>query len=136
MLPRVRQVAPVDADAFERALDDHRARFASNPHGYDATAALRDLHLARARALADDADAIAHFEAAAEHAIGLGRFASGSGEGLEASGRRLAILREEARLLERLGRRDDAIATWQRVAADPNGMGRDAEPELARLRAG
>jgi hypothetical protein len=127
----------MDDETFKTALADHRARH-PNPWEIEAQAELQQLHLARAEVLeaADAAEALAHLRAAEDIQWTMGSESTSAGEGLASMSRLYEIRARRARLCERLGERDEALSLWEGIAADPNGLGKFAAPEVARLKTG
>jgi hypothetical protein len=124
-------------EAFKAALEEHRKNH-ENPWSLDAQAALQALHLERAEGLEATADpvAIAHLRAAEDCQWLLGTESTSAGEGIASMGKLYEIRARRARLHERLGEGPVALDLWESIAADPNGLGKFAAPEVARLKDG
>jgi hypothetical protein len=127
----------MDEETFRAALADHRARH-PNPWELEAQAELQQLHLTRAAALeaAGSAEGLAHLRAAEDIQWTIGTESTSAGEGLASMSKLYEIRARRARLCERLGERDEALSLWEGIAADPNGLGKFASAEVARLKAG
>jgi hypothetical protein len=131
----------MDEETFRAALDAHRARH-PNPWEPAAQAELQQLHLTRAdllEALPDAAvaaEALAHLRAAEDIQWAMGSESTSAGEGMASMSRLYEIRARRARMCERIGERDEALSLWEGIAADPNGLGMFAVPEVARLQAG
>lgn len=125
----------MDEATFRAALDAHRAKH-SNPWSLEAQTALQTLHLEQAAALEgeDPVVAIAHLRAAEDCQWRIGSESTSAGEGLVSMDKLYEIRGRRAKLVERLGDLGEALALWESIAADPNGQGRFAQPEVARVR--
>jgi hypothetical protein len=122
-------------EAFKAALAEHQKKH-ENPWSLQAQADLLALHLARAEALETSADpaAVAHLRAAEDCQWLLGTESTSAGEGLASMGQLYEIRARRARMHERLGESAEALDLWESIAADPNGLGKFAAPEVARLK--
>jgi hypothetical protein len=119
---------------FEAELEAHRARHAADLLSVAAQEELQKLHLARADALGATPESEAHLRVAEDCQWRIGTYASGGGDGAESMGKLYEIRARRARLWEALGDKAQALDLWESIAADPNGLGRFAEPEVARLK--
>ncbi|MEQ1508410.1 MAG: hypothetical protein ABMB14_39635 [Myxococcota bacterium] len=122
-------------DQFKDALEAHRTRH-TNVWSLEAQADLQQLHLARATALEGlpDAEALLHFRVAEDIEWRIGSESTSAGEGTASMGKLYEIRARRARLAERLGDLPQALDLWESIAADPNGLGKFAAPEIARLK--
>ncbi|MEZ4241534.1 MAG: hypothetical protein R3F59_36375 [Myxococcota bacterium] len=122
-------------EAFKAALEAHRKKH-ENPWSFDAQSDLQALHLDRAAALeaGGDAEAVPHLRAAEDCQWVMGTESTSAGEGLESMGKLYEIRARRARMHERLGEPGVALDLWESIAADPNGLGKFAAPEVARLK--
>lgn len=122
-------------EAFKSALEAHRQKH-SDPWSREAQTALQVLHLERAAALESSTDpaAIDHLRVAEDCQWKIGTESTSAGEGLESMGKLYQIRARRARMHEQLGEASVALDLWESIAADPNGLGAFAAPEVARLR--
>ena len=122
-------------DTFKSALEAHRSKH-DNPWSLDAQRSLQALHLQRADVLEATGDpaALAHLRVA-EDAQWLIGTESGAPDTAGSMARLYEIRARRARLHERLGEPAVALDLWLSIAADPNGLGAFAAPEIARLEA-
>jgi hypothetical protein len=122
-------------EAFVTALEAHRTKH-SDPWTPEAQAALQALHLERAASLeaARDPTAQAHLRAAEDCQWAMGGGPTVVERPPESTTRLYEIRARRARLHEAIGERKVALDLWESIAADPNGLGKFAAPEVERLR--
>lgn len=127
---------PMTEEQFKTALEEHRSKH-GDPWSPAAVSALQALHLARAGVLEAEghADGLGHLRAAEDCQWRIGTESTSAAEGTASMAALYAIRARRARLHERLGQKTEAIDLWESIAADPNGLGTFAAPELERLRA-
>lgn len=136
------------SDTFPSQLDALKAKYGDNS-GFEAAYAFLDLHLKWAAAVeaSDPQEAIEQCLLAEDCQATIGTFATGSGEGLasmaalyEIMGKRAdleeTLANSEANSAESTGRLKRALAIWQKISADPNGIGNrtPAKSRIQRLK--
>jgi hypothetical protein len=125
----------MDEATFLAALEAHRVKH-GNPWSLEAQADLQALHLRRAEVLEAEgaAEGVAHLRMAEDLQWNMGSEATSAGEGIVSMEKLYELRARRARLVERLGDLKEALSLWESIAADKNGQGRFAMPEVARLR--
>lgn len=107
-------------------------------NAFDKAYAFLDFHLEWAAALekADPEGAVRQYALAEECQWTIGTGATSGGEGLASMTEVYRIMGLRADVLERLGRRQEALKIWTQIAADPNGLGdlTTAASRIARLK--
>lgn len=122
---------------FERRFEELQ-RAHRDANAFVRADAFIGLHLDWAQALerSDPEGAIRQYSLAEDCQSTIGSGATSGGEGLASMTELYRIMGRRADVLERIGRREEALKIWARIAADPNGLGEltPAAARIARLR--
>jgi hypothetical protein len=119
---------------FDRRFEALMRNLASKD-AFEKTTALLEFHLEWAEAVkdADPEVALRQYQLAENCQATIGSYATGSGEGLASMVALYEIMGKRAVLLERLKRVRGALAIWEEIQADPNGLGENT-PAAANIR--
>jgi len=122
---------------FEQRFEALKRELASK-ESWERTEVLLAFHLEWAEAVkgSDPETALKQYGDAEECQSTIGSYATSGGEGLASMVALYEIMGKRADLLERLQRPKEAMAIWERVQADPNGLGENtpAAKAIARLK--
>jgi len=122
---------------FEQRFEALKRELASK-QSWERPEALLAFHLEWAEAVkgSDPETALNQYRDAEECQSTIGSYATGGGEGLASMVALYEIMGKRADLLERLQRPKEALAIWERIQADPNGLGENtpAAKAIARLK--
>lgn len=118
---------------FEKKFEELKRRHA-NANAFVKAEAFIGLHLDWAASLEsrDPEGAIRQYALAEECQWTIGSGATSGGEGLASMTEVYRIMGRRADVLERLGRKAEALKIWTQIAADPNGLS-DLTPAADRL---